>query len=181
MPPVLIDIKVKGKERVIARFNKIIANLPKEMNLGAKNLAEYGQIEARNVIRQNTKGSGNNTLANSIEVRTLKIGKGQASKTTYEVRVNPDIARYAGYVHDGFEPHWVSVQDKPDLMNWIVKNMGSIGQEVIARNKIFIGGPNSAAWIKSGGLKFMDKAYAKMLGLTDEEYTQRVKRVIRGK
>ena len=169
----LFDVTIRGDKRVVARFNKIIANLPNELNLGAKNLVEYGQIEGRKIINDNT--SGNGLLAQSWKYKTLVTGKGKQSKTSYTLHIDSDIANYGGYVNDGYTPHWVTIKDKPNLKAWLEKNLPGSANNY----KIFIGGPNSAPWIKNG-LHFMEKSYAKMLGLTEQEITQRIQNLIRG-
>lgn len=171
----LFDVKMseKGGDRIIARFNKIVANLPKELNLGAKNLIDFGQITARNIINENT--SGNGMLAKSVSTKTLKTGTGKQTKIGHTLYIDSTIANYGGYVNDGYTPHWVTIQDKPNLQAWLKKNLPSKAND----HKIFIGGPNSAPWI-TGGLHFMEKAYAKMLGLTEKEITQRIQNLIRG-
>lgn len=165
----------KGATRIIARFNKIIANLPKELNLGAKNLVEYGQIEGRRIINESTLGNGDGLLAKSWKYKTLTTGKGKNAKTSYTLGIDSTIANYGGYVNDGFAPHWVTIQDKPNLKKWLEKNLPAKAND----HKIFIGGPNGAPWIKDG-LHFMEKSYAKMLGLTEEEITKRIQNLIRG-
>lgn len=176
--PVLIDVKIRGVPRVMARLNKIIANLPIEMNLVSRQLIQYAQIEARRVIKEKIPDSTfGDFIVTSEQLRKqgrLKDG------ATHSLHPDAKIASYAGFVHDGFKGHWVH---KDMLGDWLKRH-----PEVALRNGKWLevgfpkkdGTGTSASWLVEGGVKFFDKAYAKMLGISEEEYKRRINKVLRG-
>lgn len=174
---ILTNVRIRGKERVIARLNRIVANTKSEIPNGALELAKIAQKEAKRIIKDNTSGFG--TLADSIKIQTIKSGDNNNQRVSYRVRVDSLTAlTYADYVHNGFRPHWVKISDKPYLEGWIRKNLSN-ADAIIKRDRIYVGGPNSAPWIRNGGLKFMERAYAKALQVSQEELTKRMNKIMR--
>ena len=176
--PVLINIKVKGAERVIARMRQIMANLPKETDEGSLTLMRKAQQIAKQEIRTKTSGTG--ALAEGIIIKKEETQQGNNRITTkWRLDVDPVVARYAGAVNDGFVGHWVH---KDMLGAWL-----ALHPEVKLRygKWLEVGYPkrdttgNSAPWLQEGGVKFMQKAYAEVLKLTLEEYQRRITKALK--
>ncbi|MDP2692271.1 MAG: hypothetical protein Q8O88_01365 [bacterium] len=177
--PILIDVRIRGADRVIARLNKIMANIPLEMNKGSENLMRTAQAIARQEIRTKTQGKGALAAGIRIDKTETKQGKGNTT-TAWKLDVDPAVSRYAGAVHDGFTGHWVH---KDMLGAWLdrhpnVKLRNGKWLEVGYPKKY---GGTSATWLQEGGVKYFDKAYAEILRLTQQEYNQRVQKLLRGK
>lgn len=182
---VAIKVKIRGVDKLITRMNRIIGNISYYTDETSKILMEETKKEAQNIIFNETTGMGN--LVQGMKIKKHK----EKNMTRWTLGFDEDFDRndegkpYSKFVHDGFTPHWVKISTHPSLEQWIEKNfMSSSGAEdikqlILQRDKIFIGGPNSAPWIRNGGTKFFTRAYQKVLRNARNRYNTTIKKAIK--
>lgn len=172
----LISVKIKetGIKSTIVYFNQLKQEIPNETDRTSRDLIERAKNEVITEISKYTKGFG---ILNSSFIEQYN-SRGRYGGT-YSLIVIPPGNLYWRYVDKGFTPHWVRISDKPYLADWIKKNMSSNAAKIIRKNRIFIGGANSAPWIRNGGIRFSDKANNTVLNLSKSEYRNRINKVIK--
>lgn len=182
--PILVDVKIKGANRVIARLNKIIANIDPEIDGGSEQLMKVGQKIARQEIRSQTDGTG--ALAAGIIIKKTKFKDGRKTITRWNLDVNDAVKKYAKFVHDGFSSHWVH---RDMIADWLVRHPDvrlkggkwlEVGYPKMGTRSDG-SGKSSAPWLMKGGVKYFDKAYAEILKLSPQEYQNRLQKIVRGK
>lgn len=174
-----IIIKVdKGElKRVTAKVNRLIKTVPIELDNGIMKILRHSRRIAKNEIQTQTQGRGTGLLASELRILTMPLGK---NRKNYSLESVGRSEQYSKFVHDGFRPHFVRISDKPRLRNWIIRNMpADAAERVLFTDVIFVGGPNSASWIKRGGVKYMDTAFAEAVKLSRKEFDSRIDKLIK--
>jgi len=173
--PFVTTATIRGAQRTVLYFKKIIRIIPIEMDKSSKKLIYDAKRIAMEEITRETKGFG--TLANALFVEHSRGTK--FNRYRLLVRSDSEAYRYHTYVHDSFTPHWVKISTNPNLRSWLEKNLPAhVVQRLLFLDRVRIGGKNSAPWIKAGGVKYMDKAFARISGLSRTEYTNRINKIL---
>lgn len=184
--PIAIDVKIHGVNRVIARMNRIVANIKQESKNSGWELLEEARKEARKIINQKTDGSG--TLADSLKIKTFEDKKTGGFR--FELGPTGVAKKYAKYVHDGFEGHWTRAEN---LKDWLIKHPMVKPKKASDGNYIIeVGYPKtgvrrdggakqSAQWLVEGGVKFFDKAFINLKANAKKTFKKGIKKAIRGR
>ena len=131
-------------------FNKIVVHLPRKTDEAIEETMLLARNSARAKLRANTQGDGDLAMALHIDKKTSE------KSTTFSLRVIGPPSKYASAVDTGFQPHVVSVADKPKLINWIRRNLGDdAAMELIMKNHMRVG--EKTPW-NPRGVRFMDAA-----------------------
>ena len=159
--------------------NKIIANMPKQLNQGSLSMIRQAKTKSQQIINTNTAGTGK--LSKGMQ--TI-IKKTKNNSRRYSLGFTPELQKEAKAVHDSFQPHFVH---RDMIKEWLalhpeVKLIKGIWLEVgfpksTTRKD---GSPkNTAPWITQGGLKFFNKAFQEVLKLSKKEFDRRITNLIK--
>ncbi len=135
--------------------------------------------KGRRYINSRTRGFG--YLATSLRMRR-KTRKKSVSFSVYVNRsylVNKTGRAYDEFVDMGYTPHIVSVYDKPNLREWVRKNLGKEAlKRLIRANKMRVG--YNTPWQPSG-LKYSKYMMDYAAGRLPNEVQTKLNRIIRGR
>lgn len=188
MPVKLMDVQIKGTKRIIARYKHILANIKKTGRRSADTLANMTKKESQRIIRTEAMGTGN--LANNIIVKEVPT---KGDNVQFNVEVAGTANRYARYVHNSFDPHWVhrdmlgawlSLPKAAGLRQWLddhpTRKFVLVGAPGPVQMHGVIWGQYTAPWILKGGTKFFDRAFTKTLGKQIEVYQEEFDKLYKG-
>jgi len=189
MPVKLMDVKIKGLPRIIARYRRIIANIPKVGRRSSYSLAKDVKEESQRIIRTEALGTG--TLASNIIVKEVPV---KGNKIQHNVEVMGAANRYAPYVHNSFDPHWVhrdmlgawlALPKAAGLRQWLddhpTRKFVLVGAPGPVQMHGVMWGQYTAPWILKGGTKFFDRAFSKVLKKQIDVYEKEFEKLYKGR